>query len=172
MFIWTLKVKFSSNSCNYLKLFFSCTNSVKCIKPDLTCDLIKMALPRMRDSVALRVKLVAYCSNRSVNDAVALALHYILQHLESPNTYARLLFLDYSSTFNTIRPMKLTAKLAHLRIPTPTRNWILDLLTDRPQVLPQPQTLHYYVFLCGSTFMYFHTGKHNNHNVCRRHDHP
>ncbi len=77
----------------------------------------------------------AYRPNRSVDDAVALALHSILQHLDSNNTYALLLFLDYSSAFNTIRPLKLTAKLADLGVPTPSRNWILDFLTDRPQVV-------------------------------------
>ncbi len=61
----------------------------------------------------------AYRSNRSVDDAVALALHYVLQHLDTYNTYAWLLFLDYSSAFNTIRPMKLTSKLVDLGVPTP-----------------------------------------------------
>ncbi len=68
-------------------------------------------------------------------DAVALALHYVLQHLDTHNTYARLLFLDYSSAFNTIRPVKLTSKLVDLGVPTPTCNWISDFLTVRPQVV-------------------------------------
>lgn len=38
----------------------------------------------------------AYRSHRSVEDAVALALHSVLRHLDNNNTYARLLFLDYS----------------------------------------------------------------------------
>lgn len=54
----------------------------------------------------------AYRSNRSVDDMVELTHHSILQRLDSPNTYARLLFLDYSSAFNTIRPTKVTTKLA------------------------------------------------------------
>ncbi len=73
--------------------------------------------------------------SRSVDDAVALALHYVLQRLDTHNTYARLLFLEYSSAFNTIRPMKLTSKLVDLGVPTPTCNWILYFLTDRPQVV-------------------------------------
>ncbi len=84
----------------------------------------------------------AYRSNRLVYDAVALALHYVLQHLDTHNTYARLLFLDYSSAVNTIRPMKLTSKLVDLGVPTPTCNWILDFLTDRPQVVRSPLSLH------------------------------
>ena len=33
----------------------------------------------------------AYHENKSVDDAVSLGLFYVLQHLESPNTYARIL---------------------------------------------------------------------------------
>uniref|UniRef100_UPI003AAE868F uncharacterized protein n=1 Tax=Centroberyx gerrardi TaxID=166262 RepID=UPI003AAE868F len=39
----------------------------------------------------------AYRANRSVDDAVNTGLHYILQHLDSPGTYARILFVDFSS---------------------------------------------------------------------------
>ena len=49
----------------------------------------------------------AYRANRSVDDAVALALHRILQHLEISGKYARVLFVDFSSAFNTIIPRKL-----------------------------------------------------------------
>lgn len=59
-------------------------------------------------------------------------LDCILQHLDGLNTHAWLLFLDYSSAFNTIRSLKLTVKLADLEIPTPTHNWSLHVLTDRP----------------------------------------
>ncbi|KAK3522788.1 hypothetical protein QTP86_034647, partial [Hemibagrus guttatus] len=46
----------------------------------------------------------AYRANRSVDDAVNMGLHYILQHLDKPGTYARILFVDFSSAFNTIIP--------------------------------------------------------------------
>ncbi len=39
----------------------------------------------------------AYRANRSVDDAVNMGLHYILQHLDKPGTYARILFVDFSS---------------------------------------------------------------------------
>ncbi|KAI2645121.1 hypothetical protein H4Q32_027825 [Labeo rohita] len=77
----------------------------------------------------------AYRTNRSVDDATAIALHHILQHLESSRTYVRMLFLDYSYAFNTIRPGKLIKKLTDLGITTSICNWILDFLTDRPQVV-------------------------------------
>ena len=39
--------------------------------------------------------------NRSTEDAVSLALHTALTHLQHPNTYVRILFVDFSSAFNT-----------------------------------------------------------------------
>ncbi len=42
----------------------------------------------------------AYRANRSVDDAVNMGLHYILQHLDKPENYTRILFVDFSSAFN------------------------------------------------------------------------
>ncbi len=44
----------------------------------------------------------AYRANRSVDDAVNMGLHFILQHLDRPGTYMRILFVDFNSDFNTI----------------------------------------------------------------------
>ncbi len=41
-------------------------------------------------------------------------LHTALSHLENKNTYVRMLFVDYSSAFNTIVPATLVAKLQTL----------------------------------------------------------
>ncbi|KAI2648571.1 putative RNA-directed DNA polymerase from transposon BS [Labeo rohita] len=60
----------------------------------------------------------AYRANRSVDDAVNMGLHYILQHLDKPGTYARILFVDFSSAFNTIIPDILQNKLSQLSLPT------------------------------------------------------
>ncbi len=46
----------------------------------------------------------AYRSKRSTDDAIAFTLHTALSHLENKNTYVRMLFVDYSSAFNTIVP--------------------------------------------------------------------
>ena len=42
----------------------------------------------------------AYCPNRSTDDAISITLHTALSHLDK-NTYVRMLFIDYSSAFNT-----------------------------------------------------------------------
>ena len=75
----------------------------------------------------------AYRANRSVDDAVNMGLHYILQHLDSPGTYARMLFVDFSSAFNTIIPEVLLTKLTQLTVPASTCQWITNFLIDRKQ---------------------------------------
>ena len=77
----------------------------------------------------------AYQANRSVEDAVALGLHHILEHLESARTYARVLFIDFSSAFNTIIPHKLFDKLLHMNVHPSICHWLLDFLLCRPQVV-------------------------------------
>ena len=44
----------------------------------------------------------AYRANRSTEDAIAIALHSALSHLEHRGSYVSILFIDYSSAFNTI----------------------------------------------------------------------
>ncbi|KAK3569434.1 hypothetical protein QTP86_030061 [Hemibagrus guttatus] len=74
-----------------------------------------------------------YRANRSVDDAVNMALHFILQHLDSPGSYARILFVDFSSALNTIIPALLRDKLFQLNVPDSMCSWITDFLTDRRQ---------------------------------------
>ncbi|XP_061143871.1 uncharacterized protein LOC133160228 [Syngnathus typhle] len=75
----------------------------------------------------------AYRANRSVDDAVNMGLHYILHHLDTPGTYARILFVDFSSAFNTITPDILQQKLIQLAVPASTCQWITSFLTNRRQ---------------------------------------
>ncbi len=76
-----------------------------------------------------------YHSNRSTDDAVTFTLHTALSHLENKDTYVRMLFVDYSSAFNTIVPATLVAKLQTLGLNRSLCNWILDFLTGRSQVV-------------------------------------
>jgi hypothetical protein len=43
-------------------------------------------------------------------------IHTALSHLDKGNTYMRMLFIDYSSAFNTIMPSKLITKLRTLEL--------------------------------------------------------
>uniref|UniRef100_A0A3B3QRU5 Reverse transcriptase domain-containing protein n=1 Tax=Paramormyrops kingsleyae TaxID=1676925 RepID=A0A3B3QRU5_9TELE len=50
-------------------------------------------------------------------------------------TRVRMLFIDFSSAFNTVIPQHLTEKLSLLGLNTSLCNWNLDFLTDRPQTV-------------------------------------
>ncbi len=78
----------------------------------------------------------AYRPNRSTDDAISQVLQSSLTHIDSKNgNYVRLLFIDYSSAFNTIVPTKLAVKLSDLGLNTSLCDWIQDFLTARPQVV-------------------------------------
>ena len=57
---------------------------------------------------------IVYRPNRSIDDAISIALHTALSHLDKRITYVRMLFIDYSSAFNPIVPAKLITKLRTL----------------------------------------------------------
>ena len=73
--------------------------------------------------------------NRSTDYAVSIVLQTALSHLDNSHTYVRMLFIDYSSAFNTIVPSKLINKLRTLGLNTSLRSWILDCLTGHPQAV-------------------------------------
>ncbi len=101
----------------------------KCFEK-LIRDYICSVLPASLDPLQF-----AYHSNRSTDDAIAFNLHTALSHLENKNTYVRMLFVDYSSAFNTIVPATLVAKFQTLGLNRSLCSWILDFLTGRSQVV-------------------------------------
>ncbi len=54
---------------------------------------------------------------------------------KNKNTYVKMLFVDYSSAFNTIVPATQVAKLQTLGLNRSLCSWILDFLTGRSQVV-------------------------------------
>jgi hypothetical protein len=68
----------------------------------------------------------AYHPKRATDDAISIVLSH-----HNRNTYMRMLFIDYSSPFNTIVPSKLITKLRTLGLNTSLCNCILDFLTPR-----------------------------------------
>ncbi len=77
----------------------------------------------------------SYRANRSVDESVNMGLHYILQHLDKPGNYARILFADFTLAFNTIMPDLLSEKLTQLSVRTSICQWIASFLTDRQQLV-------------------------------------
>lgn len=66
----------------------------------------RLVMVHIKDSIDINVDphQYAYRKNWSTSDAVSFLIHTTLTHLESRDSYARLLFLDFSSAFNTIIP--------------------------------------------------------------------
>ena len=77
---------------------------MKCFER-LVKDHVTRTLPDTLDPLQF-----AYCPNRSTDDAIDIALHTSLSHLEKRNIYVRMVFIDYSSAFNTIVLSKLIIK--------------------------------------------------------------
>ncbi|KAK1802485.1 hypothetical protein P4O66_022156, partial [Electrophorus voltai] len=101
---------------------------MKCFEK-LVRDFITSSLPASTDPLQF-----AYRHNRSTDDAIAHLLHTTLTHLdEGRGNYVKMLFVDYSSAFNTIIPSLLTTKLGDLGLHTSLCDWISNFLTDRPQ---------------------------------------
>ncbi len=97
----------------------------------------KLVLAHLKDITgpSLDPLQIAYRANRSVDNAVNIGLHYVLQHLDRPGTYVRNLFVYFSSAFNTIIPNLLLPKLTQFSVPTSICQWIKSFLTDRQQLV-------------------------------------
>ncbi len=90
----------------------------KCLER-LVLQHIKAALPPTLDP-----HQYAYRTNRLIDEAISVALHTVLRHLEQQGAYARLLFVDYSSAFYTILPSRLFSRMCNLGVQYNTCLWI------------------------------------------------
>ncbi|KAK3526574.1 hypothetical protein QTP70_030712, partial [Hemibagrus guttatus] len=84
---------------------------LKCLER-LVKDFIISSLPDTLDPLQFACR-----PNRSTDDAISHLLHTSLTHLDTrKGNYIKMLFVDYSSEFNTIIPSTLTTKLQHLQL--------------------------------------------------------
>ena len=83
----------------------------------------------------------AYKAKRNVEDACLLFINNILKHLEKNRNYARVLFIDFSSAFNTIQPHVLVRKLKDLNVRNDIIAWVLEFLTHRRQYVKLKDSL-------------------------------
>ena len=76
---------------------------------------------------------LAYQKHIGVEVAILYMLHRAYAYLDVAGSYVRVMFFDFSSAFNTIRPPILRDKLLGMGVaPFPT-SLITDCLTARPQ---------------------------------------
>lgn len=76
---------------------------IKCFK--------RLVLPHLKASLptALDPHQFAYRTNWCTEDAISTSLHSSLTKLDSPNSYIRRMFVDFSSAFNTMFPSMLVS---------------------------------------------------------------
>ncbi|KAK3546911.1 hypothetical protein QTP86_003785 [Hemibagrus guttatus] len=89
---------------------------------------IKTQLPTSLDPLQF-----AYHPKCYTDDAITTTLHLTLTHLDNKDSYVQMLFMDFSSAFNTIIPQHLIEKLSLLGLNTSLCKWILDFLIGRLQ---------------------------------------
>jgi hypothetical protein len=90
---------------------------------------ITCTLPNTLDSLQF-----AYRPNISTADAIGITLHTALSHLDKRNIYVGMLFIDYTTAFNTIVHSKVIINL-RLGLNPALCTWVLDYLMGRPQVV-------------------------------------
>ncbi|XP_067658336.1 uncharacterized protein [Haliotis asinina] len=74
-----------------------------------------------------------YQPRRGVEDATLSLLHRVYEHLEKPRSYVRILFVDFSSAFNTMQQNILLQKLLDLSVNISIIRWISSFLSQRTQ---------------------------------------
>ena len=120
------------------------TNTISCLSDYRSISLTSAAMKSLEHIILKHLKTIiprphmdsyqfAYTANRSAEDTVNLAIHHILKHLESANPYARILFMEFCSTFSTINPVTLLSKLLDMNINPCTFHWINSFLWTRQQ---------------------------------------
>ena len=75
----------------------------------------------------------AYRAKRGIEDATLTLFNLFASHLDTSGTTVRVLFMDFSSAFNTIQPHVLIKKLLNLEVNPDLILWIRQFLCDRPQ---------------------------------------
>ena len=72
---------------------------------------------------------------KNVVDVFFLFINNILKHLEKIRNYARVLFINFLSDFNTIQSHILVQELKDLNVRNDIIAWVLGFLTHRPQYI-------------------------------------
>ena len=75
----------------------------------------------------------AYSEGLTVDDAVLTLLHTLHKRLDNLGTKARLLFVDFSSAFNTIQPHLVMDKLTNMNVNAKLIVWIQSFLSNTLQ---------------------------------------
>ncbi len=75
----------------------------------------------------------AYQPRLGVEDAIIYLLNRVYIHLDKQASTVRIMFFDFWSAFDTIRPALLAEKLTAMQVDAPLVSWMVDYLTGKPQ---------------------------------------
>lgn len=120
------KVSFPKEYNNFRPVALT-SNIVKCLEDILTTYLCE------NTNNVIDPYQFAYQANRSVQDASLTLLNDISKHVDKQNTQIRLLFIDFSSAFNTMQIHILLHKLMTMNVNCCLLKWICSFLTHRQQ---------------------------------------
>lgn len=98
-------------------------------------ERIVLAMLKRETQLALDPHQFAYRQNRGVEDAVISLLQYSHSHIEQGGSYVRILFVDFSSAFNTVQTHLLVDKLNAININPHLTLWVADFLSNRTQTV-------------------------------------
>ena len=70
---------------------------------------------------------------RETDDATLTLLHHAFTHLDHKGSFVRIIFIDFSSAFNTIQPHVLAHKLTQAGVIAKLVLWIVNFLVERRQ---------------------------------------
>lgn len=95
----------------------------------------KLVMAQLRADVGAHLdpQQFAYQPHRGVDDAVHTLLHGAIAHLEKPKSHVSLVFVDFSSAFNTVLPHLMGCKLLQMDANLHLILWVLSFLTGRDQ---------------------------------------
>ena len=120
----------------------TCNNDYRPIA--LTAIMMKCLEKIVKNMVTQQVKphidnfQFAYTVNRCVEDATLSLTDFVLSHVDkasksSKKNFVKILYVDFSSAFNTIQPHIMMQKLINMNVNPKLILWINEFLTDRPQ---------------------------------------
>ena len=85
--------------------------------------------------MTLKMYLIHSSSRTRINVVQTLpSTHLILKHIKQPNANAPVLFVDFSSAFNTTQPHVLLEKMKAMEVIPFIHKWYLSFLTGRSQL--------------------------------------
>ena len=121
---------------------------VKCMDRLVCNQLIKSVTNHMDP------QQFVYKTKRGVEDATLPLFNLIASHLDTSGTTVRVLFMDFSSAFNTMQPHVLIKKLLNLEINPDLILWIRQFLYDRRQRVRLNGSLSRYPVLSDEVIVY------------------